>query len=82
MDRPTADALVAAFRRFEADKLARVAILTGAGGTFCAGADLKAMGNAETMNHVSTVASGDDGPMGPTRMVRCCAAVGVQPEIA
>ena len=39
IDRPTAEALAAAFRRFEADEALRVAVLTGANGTFCAGAE-------------------------------------------
>ena len=43
VDRPTADALVAACVRFEADDALSVMVLTGAAGTFCAGADLKAM---------------------------------------
>ena len=43
IDRPTAAALADAFRRFEADESLHVAVLTGANGTFCAGADLKAM---------------------------------------
>ena len=43
VDRPTASALAAAFRRFEDDDDLAVAVLTGAGGTFCAGADLKAV---------------------------------------
>jgi len=43
IDRATAEDLAAAWRRFEADEAARVGILTGAGGTFCAGADLKVM---------------------------------------
>ena len=43
VDGPTADALLDAFERFEADADLSVAVLTGAGGTFCAGADLKAM---------------------------------------
>jgi enoyl-CoA hydratase len=64
VDGPTATALADAFRAFEADKTASVAILTGAGGHFCAGADLKAVGS-ETGNRVQ--AQGD-GPMGPTRM--------------
>ncbi len=64
VDRPTATALAAAFRTFEADDEQRVAVLTGAGGTFCAGADLKAFGT-ERANSVST---DGDGPMGPTRM--------------
>jgi enoyl-CoA hydratase len=43
VDRPTAEALVAAFTRFDTDDALAVAVLTGAQGTFCAGADLKAM---------------------------------------
>ena len=43
IDRPTADALAGAFRRFDEDDDAAVAVLTGADGKFCAGADLKAM---------------------------------------
>jgi enoyl-CoA hydratase len=64
VDRPTAAALARAFRAFEDDDAQRVAVLTGAGGTFCAGADLKAFGT-ERANSVST---DGDGPMGPTRM--------------
>jgi enoyl-CoA hydratase len=64
VDGPTAAALADAFRRFDADPALSVAILSGAGGTFCAGADLKAI-SAGTGNRVG--ASGD-GPMGPTRM--------------
>src|SRR4051812_22982119 len=65
VDRPTAAALADAFRAFDSDAGARVGILTGAGGTFCAGADLKAF-DTPRANSVST--SGD-GPMGPTRML-------------
>ena len=65
VDGPTAQRLADAFRAFEADDLARVAVLWGEGGTFCAGADLKAMGS-ERMNRV---ARDGDGPMGPTRML-------------
>ena len=65
VDRPTAAALAEAFRTFDADPEHHVAVLTGAHGTFCAGADLKAFGT-ERANSVST--SGD-GPMGPTRMM-------------
>ena len=43
VDRPTAEALADAFRRFDSEDEASVAVLTGANGTFCAGADLKAM---------------------------------------
>ncbi|MCB5165416.1 crotonase/enoyl-CoA hydratase family protein [Streptomyces bambusae] len=64
VDGPTAAALAAAFRAFEADPEAAVAVLWGAGGTFCAGADLKAVGG-ERGNRVS---EDGDGPMGPTRM--------------
>ena len=66
VDRPTADALVAAFRAFDADEGSDVAVLWGAGGTFCAGADLKAMGDAQRRNRVAVEG---DGPMGPTRLV-------------
>jgi len=64
VDRPTADALAAAFRAFDADDEARVAVLTGAGGTFCAGADLKAFGT----DRVNRVSDHGDGPMGVSRM--------------
>ncbi len=65
VDRPAAAALAAAFRAFEADDSQHVAVLTGANGTFCAGADLKAFGT-ERANSVSTEG---DGPMGPSRML-------------
>ena len=45
VDRPTADLLIDAFAAFDADDALSVAVLTGAGGTFCAGADLKAVGS-------------------------------------
>jgi enoyl-CoA hydratase len=64
VDRVTADALAEAFRRFEGDDAA-VAVFTGAGGTFCAGADLKAIASGEG----NRVEDGGDGPMGPTRML-------------
>jgi enoyl-CoA hydratase len=60
VDRATAVALSGAFRDFDADDEQSVAVLTGAGGTFCAGADLKAMDNR--------VEPDGDGPMGPTRL--------------
>lgn len=65
VDGPTARELAAAFRRFEMDDALSVAVLTGAGGTFCAGADLKAIAGGRGNR---TVAEGD-GPLGPTRML-------------
>ncbi|MEM9704484.1 MAG: crotonase/enoyl-CoA hydratase family protein [Pseudomonadota bacterium] len=64
VDRPTAEALARAFREFDADPHQSCAILTGAGGAFCAGADLKAIssGNGNRMD------AAGDGPMGPTRL--------------
>lgn len=61
----TAAELAASFRRFEADESLSVAVLTGAGGTFCAGFDLKevAAGGREAL------AGADRGPMGPTLML-------------
>ncbi len=64
VDGPTAAALADAFRAFDADESLSVAVLWGAGGTFCAGADLKAM----TTPRSNRVAEDGDGPMGPTRM--------------
>ena len=64
VDGPTAAALAAAFREFDADDGADVAVLWGAGGTFCAGADLKAVGGPDG----NRAAPDGDGPMGPTRM--------------
>ena len=66
IDRPTATALADSFRRFEADDDLAVAVLTGAGGTFCAGADLKAMRDPD---RASRVDPDGDGPVGPTRML-------------
>jgi enoyl-CoA hydratase len=65
VDRATAQALADAFRAFDADEHARVAVLHGDHGTFCAGADLKALA-AGTPNRVE---KDGDGPMGPSRML-------------
>jgi enoyl-CoA hydratase len=65
VDGATAAALAAAFRAFDDDDNASVAVLTGADGTFCAGADLKAFHDPQRRNRV---AKDGDGPMGPTRM--------------
>jgi enoyl-CoA hydratase len=65
VNRETAVALGDAFRQFDADQEAAVAVLWGAGGTFCAGADLKAIGTPAA----NRVTDDGDGPMGPTRMV-------------
>jgi enoyl-CoA hydratase len=64
VDRATAEALADAFGEFEADEQAAVAVLYGEGGTFCAGADLQAVGT-EQQNRIEP---DGDGPMGPTRM--------------
>src|SRR5436190_15939512 len=64
VDAPTAAELADAFRRFDADDDCDVAILCGEGGSFCAGADLKAIGEGAG----NRVAPGGDGPMGPTRL--------------
>ncbi len=65
VDGPTATELAAAFRRFDADPERSVAVLTGAGGTFCAGADLKGISEGRG----NRVAADGDGPMGPTRLL-------------
>src|SRR5262245_57954703 len=65
VDGPTAAALADAFRAFDADDEARVAVLWGAGGTFCAGANLKAAGGPDG----NRIAPDGDGPMGPSRML-------------
>lgn len=65
VDRTTAEALVSAFRAFNADPEALVGVLHGEHGTFCAGADLKAIASG---NANRTEPEGD-GPMGPSRML-------------
>jgi enoyl-CoA hydratase/carnithine racemase len=64
VDSATAAALLSAFETFEEDDTASVAVLTGAGGTFCAGADLKAL----TEGDRRPVTEDGPGPMGPTRL--------------
>ena len=68
IDRPTAGALADAFRRFDADASLSVAVLTGANGKFCCGADLKAMRGGDP-SRVTRVTPDGDGPVGPTRML-------------
>ena len=65
VDRPTADALSAAFLAFDADPTASVGVLWGEGGTFCAGADLQAVASGDHRNRTEP---DGDGPMGPSRM--------------
>ena len=65
VDRACADALAAAFRAFDTDDDLSVAILTGNGRQFSAGADLKAIAEGGG----NRVEDAGDGPMGPTRMV-------------
>lgn len=65
VDGPTAAELADAFRRFDADAALSVAILAGANGTFCAGADLKAV----SQGRGNRVTEDGDGPMGPSRML-------------
>jgi enoyl-CoA hydratase len=64
VDADTAAALAEAFRAFDADTTAHVAVLHGDGGTFCAGADLKAISEGRG----NRVEPEGDGPMGPTRL--------------
>ncbi len=65
VDRATAAALVEAFQAFERDEEARVAVFFGDGGTFCAGADLKAIAAGEP----NEIDEDGNGPMGPSRLV-------------
>jgi len=64
VDGPTAALLAGAMRAADADPATKVVVLTGSGGTFCAGADLHAQGTG----HANRVAPDGDGPMGPTRL--------------
>jgi enoyl-CoA hydratase len=68
VDSATAKALADAFRAFEADRDTKVAVFFGDHGTFCAGADLKAIARADRQADIPREFQGD-GPMGPTRMV-------------
>ena len=67
VDGPAAQALAQAFREFDADAQACVAVLTGAGGQFSAGADLKAIAGGRGGNPLDADLN-TDGPMGPTRL--------------
>ncbi|WAS92721.1 crotonase/enoyl-CoA hydratase family protein [Nannocystis punicea] len=73
VDGPTAEALERAFREFDADPDARVAVLFGEGGHFCGGADLKALASGESSNQLHLDAPADalgrPAPMGPTRLL-------------
>lgn len=73
VDRETAGLLADAFREFDANPAADVAVLCGAGGYFCAGADLKGVSSGEGGNRLS---SEGDGPMGPSRMLLSKPVVG------
>ena len=78
VDGPTARALADAFRAFDADGNARVAVLTGAGGHFCAGADLRTVASGSSAGELGAADHGlalsldddmsADGPMGPSRL--------------
>jgi enoyl-CoA hydratase len=78
VDGPTARALADAFRTFEADGEARVAVLAGAGDNFCAGADLRTVASGRSARDLGAGDNalalsldddiGHDGPMGPTRL--------------
>ncbi|PTL82202.1 crotonase/enoyl-CoA hydratase family protein [Vitiosangium sp. GDMCC 1.1324] len=65
VDGVTAEALASAFREFDADAEAKVGVFYGEGGTFCAGADLKAVAEGRLPH----LAPEGDGPMGPSRMM-------------
>lgn len=65
VDGRTAAALAEAFRSFDTDDALDVAILHGAGGNFCAGADLKAVASGDGANRMQAFG---EGPMGPSRM--------------
>ena len=66
IDGPTAAELASVFRQFDADEALSVAVLTGAGGVFCAGADLTSLTDGERALHV---AEEGDAPLGVSRML-------------
>jgi len=68
VDRETAESLADAFRTFDGNDDLRVAILQGEDGSFCAGADLKAVSEGKS-GETNRVREEGDGPMGPTRML-------------
>jgi len=68
VNKPTAEALTKAFEEFEKDCTAKVAILTGADGCFCAGADLQAVASADS-TLTNTIHKTGQGPMGPSRLL-------------
>lgn len=67
VDRAHADELAGVFRAFDTESAARVAVLTGASGHFCAGADLRAVVRRDGSENRLT--EGGDGPMGPSRLI-------------
>lgn len=69
IDRPTAEELSEAFRNFDADDKLKVAILMGADGNFCAGADLLAIAEDGPRKNKLNPNMKEDGPLGPTRML-------------
>jgi enoyl-CoA hydratase len=66
VDRATAAALAETFRRFEAEEKWSVAVLSGAGGAFCSGADLKGLAEPDRMLRLE---ENGDGPMGFSRLL-------------
>src|SRR5438876_3892673 len=66
LDEPTASALAQALREFDRNEALAVAVLSGSGGTFCSGFDLKAVAEGTRMPHVSEEG---DGPLGVSRML-------------
>ncbi|MBW6493502.1 MAG: crotonase/enoyl-CoA hydratase family protein [Burkholderiaceae bacterium] len=66
VDRQTAEALAKAFAEFDRDDRSKVAVLHGANGHFCAGADLQAFGDEVRRNRLEATGSA---PMGPSRML-------------